>query len=805
MVNRTKMMAAVLAATCLTSWTAFAADNGNTSGGTAGDTAYQYNEVELGVLGLGGTNPDQAGRYNGLTTKGADVLGQFEFERRPGSDSTWYYDFAGNNLVFQTGTYLGREVGSGTGGGGNYRSQTANNLANLGSVNLNFGQQGTWEARLGFDSISYTGNVIDSIYTNNNRSVATLNSGLTPWGGASATAAGSITKSTLTVPVLAGTGAMQPYQVGTRRDISTGGFKYIYGKWTFAGGVRYEHKYGSLEDSFDGPWGGTAFALPIDYDTGTYDVSMEYATRTDQVLLQNTYSHFDDTNSYVNLAYPYSNTAAPYQLSAAYSTPPSNDADYLTLEAASNRIPRTRVNLNARLGLETQDNRFPPNTASPDPSAASGFSNLNPVTLMGTSATSPDIRAKVYQGSVSLDSSPVANTSLRAYYGIDGRHVSLNQYQVYIGGQTLDSRLTGSAYVIPQNWVKQHAGINLGYLLIPQYNTRLTIGYRYQHTGRSDAQVGQSSTDTTSLQVTTSLGAKAFARLSFVHADRNGVLIYLLPWYNLEAAAATVPSPIPACSQATIESDCSGATFEAPMNANKVKLMVDYMPRMNLTTDLLMLYERHSYTYAAAETLTGTGEGLRSSYDFSAGPDVTYRPVKGMSYHAFYTFERVFYETRGNGACAVSNTGACAGSIGYFQDRYTSDIQTIGLDGKWHVTQKIKLGLHYTFAYGSMLYGLYNGVFVSTPKAGAFYQNVANFPQTISRMHNARFTANYAMRSNVELLFAAGWEYYRDDNYNDTAAAIQGSGTTAISFLTPGYASPYYSVGYVMIGGRVRF
>lgn len=231
--------------------------------------------------------------------------------------------------------------------------------------------------------------------------------------------------------------------------------------------------------------------------------------------------------------------------------------------------------------------------------------------------------------------------------------------------------------------------------------------------------------------------------------------------------------------------------------------MVNYLPRPKLSTDLELVYDRRSFTYPQAETLAGVGQGWKSDYDVSVGPDVTYRPVEGMSYHFFYTFQRVFYDTQGNGACAASNTGPCAGSVGYFEDRYTSDMQTAGLEGKWRVTDKLNVALHYTFSYGAVLYGLYNGVEVSNPTLS--YQNVLDYPQIISKMHDARLTAKYAMRVNVELLFGLGWEYYRDDNFNDTAAAIQGAGSTAVNFLTPGYGSPYYSVGYVMVGGRIEF
>lgn len=800
MVNRTKFMAAVLAATCLMSWMAFAGDNGSTSSG-AGDTPYISNEIGLGVLGLGGTNPDQAGRYNGLTTKGADILGQFDFERRPGSGSTWYYDFTGIDLAFQTGHELGSGVGDGNLAGANYRSRTANDLAPIGYIALNFGQQGTWETHIAFDSISYTGNVVDSMYRDTNSSMAILNNGLTPWGGATESTIGGVTKSSFDIPTLLATGAIQPFQTGTRRDRTKANFKYIYGHWTFVGSLWHEHKYGSMENSFFGPWGGTVFTQPINYITNTYNLSAEYATRKDQVILEETYSHFQDGDTYIGLPFPYSNTGAPYQLTSAYSTPPGNVADYVTLEAATNRIPDTRVNLNGRFGVEMQDSAFSPNTADPYPSTASGFSDMN-AAVEGTSALSPDIRARVYELKVSASSSPVSNVSLRAYYGLDGRHVSLNQFMVFSGGGLSDARLTGVNYVIPQDWVKQDAGLNLGYLLAPKYNTRLTLGYRYKHTSRSNAQVGQSSTGTMTLALTTALGPKAFGRLSFVHFDRTGTIIYLLPWYNLDAGA--VPSAVPVCSPSTISNACSTPTFEAPMNSNSVMLMLSYAPHPRLTTDIEVLYHRRSYTYTQAETLTGTGEGLKGDYDFSAGPNITYRPGKNLSYHFYYTFQRLFYDTRGNGPCADSNTGGCLGSVGYFKDQYTSDMQTFGFDGKWQITTKLRVALHYTFSYGTVFYELFNGVEVSNPTQT--YQNVLNYPQIISKMHNARLTANYAMRTNLDLLFGAGWEYYRDNNFNDTAAAVQGAmGSTAISYMTPGYGSPYYSVGYVMVGARVKF
>ena len=399
MVYRNTLKAVAMATACLMPVAAFAGDAG--SGGEA-----QYNnQISFGLMGLMGKNADQAGRYNGLNTTGVDLIGQFALHGRPkwNPDGTWYYDFTGDNLVVQTGTGLG-----------GFTTDTTNNLANSGSVNLSLGKQGTWEGTLYYDAISYTGNVIDSLYSVDGGQ-ATLHPGLTPWGGVTdGGPATALTKAHYTIPVLNATGAMLPVVTGTRRDIFGGNFNYIDGNWTFTGAVRHDHRSGSMEESFTGPWGGTAFALPIDYTTDRYDAAVAYSTPLNQASLQYTFSRFQDDNSFVNLPYPFSNTAAPFRLSAAYSTPPSNDAHYLTLLAATNMVQKTRINLNVRAGLEMQDDMFPPNTA--DPAAVGGvapWTTLNSY-LQGTTANSLDDVAKVLQAKVSVDSHPIANLEASA-------------------------------------------------------------------------------------------------------------------------------------------------------------------------------------------------------------------------------------------------------------------------------------------------------------------------------------------------------------------------------------------------------
>lgn len=777
MVYQRTILAAMVAAACAASLDALA------------DDAQYDNEIGLGVMGVWGTNANQAGRYNGINTTGADVVGQFSCHARMPGDSggIGYFDAVGDNLVLQ-------------GGSADRSPNTSNRLANSGSLSFDFGRRGTWEGGLSYDAISYTGNVIDSIYTVNGGQ-ANLNTGLAPWGGATASAASSVTKPTLTIAALNASGAMQPVQTGTRRDIIGGNFKYLNGDWTFSGALRHEHKDGSMEEAFDGPWGGTAFALPIDYTTDRYDVAAAYTTRENQVSLQYTLSRFQDGNNFVNLPYPFSNTAVPFQLSAAYSTPPSTTAHYITLMAATNVLENTRINFNLRGGLELQDDAFAPDTGDPNPAGAAGFANLNS-SLQGTSANSLNARAKIIQGRASIYSHPMPRMDATAYYGYDRRLVSLNQYQVYTGttGGSGDTNFTSDSFVVPQEWLKQNAGFDVGYRIDPKSSTKLTFGYRYDDVSRSNAQVGSSNTDTESIGLSSALGTTAFGRLSYQHANRSGVLNYLTPWANLD-------------NDPNAGLAYSGAYYQAPMTSDAVRATGDYTTSEDMSASMFIQYKKENYTYPAATAigtnvppLTGDGAGIKEDYNLTISPSIDYRPRDDMRVHLFYSYERIYFNNIGNGACstaAQAATAACLGTAGYFQNKYTSDVNTVGFSGDWKVSDNLKLVAEYNFAYGSVMFGQFNGVFVANPTQS--YQNVTNYPDINSRMHNLRLTAAYKMSPRTDLLLRAGWSYYYDNNWYDTASAIQGAGTTAVSILTPGYGSPHYNVGSVMAAMRIRF
>ncbi len=765
-------------------------------------------DIEFELMGVMGQNAGQAGRYTGFNTTGLDLVGGWDvLGREPwNSGGTGWFEFTGDNVVLQTGS---PHFGTGLGNDSNWASSVNNNFSNNGFVGFQAGQQGTWSFGAYLNSITYTGNVIDSLYTIYGNQ-AVLNAGLTPFGGAtSQTVAtpGAHTSAFYTAAVLGKTGAELPEETGTRRNSVGVDFKYIWGDWTITGAFNHEHKEGSMEESAYSSYSGVAFTLPINYDTDRYDASAAYNTRLFQSVFQYTYSHFTDNNLFVTLPYPYANTAKPFQEASAYSTPPSNSAQYVTMLLASNAIPMTRINLNARVGVEKQDDTFPPNTADPGAAGFVGiapFQNLNSA-VQGTGAEhSPDITATVYQVKVSAATHPIPNIDINAHYGVDGRNVNLNQYAVFGSGTGSDSApgsATPYAFVVPQDWLKQNAGAELTYKLIPEYDTRLSIGYRLDITDRSNAQVGHSWTNTASIGVLSDIGPKLDGKLSFDYSDRSGNLSYLAPWLNLDGPNA---SPV-----------YSGAYYQAPMTSEAVTARLNYMPLDSLDADFFLQFKNENYTYPSAfnytapngtvtlAPLTGVGTGVKQDYALTLGPDINYRPNPSLNFHFFYTYELLFFNNLGNGACAASNTGACLGSAGYYQNKFTNGTNTVGVSTEWQVNPKLKLKGDYTVAYGSVMFGEFNGVFVPTPTQS--YQNVTNYPDINSLMNCVRLTATYELMPNVDLIAQGAFTAFHNSDWNDTANAIQTAGTAAVSILTPGYPSPNYAVGMIMAGMKIKF
>jgi hypothetical protein len=304
------------------------------------------------------------------------------------------------------------------------------------------------------------------------------------------------------------------------------------------------------------------------------------------------------------------------------------------------------------------------------------------------------------------------------------------------------------------------------------------------------------------------MGSAFMGRINYQFSDRTGVLDYWVPWQNLTtgtSAFAAGDTP-------------SGAYYQAPMTSNAINLRGDYSPGGAFSGGLQFKFENDDFHYPSttAGTAAGTApanlvnqvEGIKQDNNLTAGIDGNYRPAEGVNLHAYYTYEEIFYNNLGNGACSGSNTGACAGSVGYFQNKQTTDVQTVGLSAEWQATDRLKLTGEYTFAYGSVMFGEYNGVFVTAPDQN--YQNVINYPDDQTIMNALTVKGSYKLTENVELSLGGVYSMFYDKDWRDETCAVVSitggcdAGKT-ISILTPGYASPNYNVGAVMAMLKIKW
>jgi hypothetical protein len=121
----------------------------------------------------------------------------------------------------------------------------------------------------------------------------------------------------------------------------------------------------------------------------------------------------------------------------------------------------------------------------------------------------------------------------------------------------------------------------------------------------------------------------------------------------------------------------------------------------------------------------------------------------------------------------------------------------------------MKLSIDYTFAYGDVMFGEYNGVLVGTITTSN--QNVTPYPNENTVMNALTAKASYKLTDNVELGLGAGWAMFHMNNWQDTSCAVMlatgtcGAGGGALGLLTPGYLSPNYNVGTVMAMLKVKW
>jgi MtrB/PioB family decaheme-associated outer membrane protein len=778
MTKRHSLRAVLLAGACLAPLAAAAQDYDIGGAATITPPVREFdNSVDFGIRYQNNSSP-VFGRYNGYPDKGFSTFGGFDLNWRPApnTDDTFFFSATGRNVDFEHDG-LGKTSG----------------VAPEGEVNASFGQQGTWKAKLFYDAITYTGQTFFTPYDKDGG----LAAGLVPFGGATRTAAGAIGSTyyvTHPLPEIETT-------AGTRRDIVGGNGKYIYGDWTVLAGVRHEHKEGTLAQTMyqsGGGFSGTPFLEPVSYDTDRYEASLAYNTKRLQAQLGYVYSKFTDANSAFSVPYfvTGSTSAAP-QLTAQYSLPPSNDAHYVTGTAGYNLTNTTRITGGFRVGIESSNSPLGTGTATPGSTlaAAYNFSNL------AANPSTSDQLAETYNGRLQVTARPISKLELKASYGVDGRSLISNPVTLFEVARPEAGASTTPNTIGSQDWTKQKVQLEAGYRIIP--STKVTLGYQYDNVDRSAGNAvggqaspgywtGHSDENTVSVKLASSILQAVNGSIAYEHAVRSGQFEFVAP---LD----------------------SGAFYQAPRTADRVKLRTDYMPIDEVTLGINGKLENNRYRYQAGQT------GVKEDSNASIGPDVTYMPTKAVTLYGFYTFQQIYYNNFGNGCPSSGTTPGTAGSCpsgfsqgqpanGFGFNAATTDVvHTAGVSADWKPIDRLKIKFGYTFSYGDVTYNMFDGL--SAPVTLFSYENIQNLPKVSSSMHSLRLTGEYEMADNVSLLAGYSFDLFKDNDWaygwnplilaNSTA----GGGTTvnSVNTLTSGESQPTYRVHSLFTGVRVRF
>jgi len=456
------------------------------------------------------------------------------------------------------------------------------------------------------------------------------------------------------------------------------------------------------------------------------------------------------------------------------------------------------LNTNFRYGIEMSEDAIGTGTATPTSPAVANFGSAANVALYNSNPT-VGLMARTYDGGTSLVSHPITPLDLKAAYSVSGRETSNSPTSFYGTGGGDGSSAPLHYNVVGQSWTKQKALLEAGYRILP--STKLTMGYAFDTVDRNAGNavlnagdqvgywVGHSNENTLSAKVTNNAIPDVNTAISYDHAVRTGNFEFL-------------PG-----------STTSGAFYQAPRTADRFKARGDYAPNDQWSIGVNGKFETNSYHYPNGMT------GTKRDANATIGPDVSYSPTKAVTTHLFYNYEQIYYVNMGNGAGSTNvaaSTTASSGAVtpastanGYGWSASTTDsVHTVGLGGDWKVTDRLKLGIDYTFSYGDVGYNLYNGIIVTNPGT-ASYVNNPTLSSVSSSMHSVKLHGEYELAENITLLAGYGFDLYKDNDWsygwNPVILQNQSSATTPFYGLTSGESNSGYRVHSVYTAVRFKF
>lgn len=632
------------------------------------------------------------------------------------------------------------------------------------SALFRFGEQGLWDATLAYDGIAFQQS--DNFHTLFGSSGELLN-GLTP-------------KSiNTTASNAAGAARVNQYlsavELGTRRDKLNGQFSYAgIPDWTLSTKMEHEHKQGTKRNSLLF-FNSNVFAEipePVDYDTDRFTASAAYTTRPLQAKFSYTLSNFTNNQTSFQTQTPFNvATIGGYQYSEL-SLPPSNQEHRVKAQFGVNATDTTHIAVNLSSAFQFQNDSFTGRLYERTPKIRD---------------SSYDGLIKNYYGNVVLTSRPLTSWNFRAAYTLDDRDNKSAQYfqepsyradgtAAWNGGTSSGAGTLGRGvhFNQPYTALNQRGDLEVGYRVLK--STKVTLDYNYKDNQREYSVTSRNQESTVGGRIQSTLASGLTGSLGYSRGVRQATQ------YNGNAGWAWLGRNLTGASS---EAELRMYSYAARQR-DEAKANVNWTPAPELSLGLTGRY--------VSDDFPDTYYGVTSSHMVSAGPDITFTPVKAVTTHLYYTYQENFTDMM------VNTTAAANGVEWRLKNRDT--VHTAGLRTDWQVTDRLKLTAENNLSYGNTAFeeaSWWHGTGTFTAANTAM-----SLPDNRSITNNLRLAGEYALEDNVFIGLSGVWERFISKDYlnwQEASSSANQTGTAA----TGAEGNPGYSAAVVMVTARLAW
>ena len=403
-----------------------------------------YSDIELGI----GYVTDDAyffGRYNGLQSEGAYLVGDIDAEKF--SDDGRFWNIRGTNLGLES-RYLRMEGG----------------------------KQGSHKFFLEWDELpNYRNNTVKTPFDGIGTDRLTLPNGFDIENNLDTN--------------------LKPFELQTKRERIGIGARFIPAqRWQFDIDFSHENKQGvdatggaigGTSGGGGGPGSGTGLLSavdtsllpePIDYDTDKVNATLGYAHEAGQIDLTYHASLFNNTYASLSWDDPFTTTTGT---EGSMALAPDNEFHQLSLSGGYTLPYRSRLTGLVSMGRMTQNQQF------------------QPYSINGTLPDSESLNGEVWltNAQLKLSSRPVTKLRLNAElrYNERDNQTPVNTYDYIV----LDSTSGGQVQNNPYSYKNNQATLDANY----RFNaiTSLRGGYKYNGMKRNDFNAGRKDTDENTL------------------------------------------------------------------------------------------------------------------------------------------------------------------------------------------------------------------------------------------------------------------------------------------------------------------